>query len=485
MRDERAGRGSLLEPGSNCWRIERAHRFALLIDGEHYFLALKAAMLRARRSILLIGWDFDSRVELEPGRHVAGMPSRIGAFINALARKRQGLEIRVLQWNIGAVKSLARGATPLFILDWMTSRGVRLRLDSQHPVGAAHHQKIVVIDDALAFCGGIDVTVGRWDTRAHAERELRRRSPWGVHQKPWHDAAVVFDGPAAAALGELARERWRRATGERMAQASVSQSAWPDSLQPLLREVDLAIARTVPADGDQQEALEVRQLTLDLIASVRRHLYIESQYFAAHRAVAAICARLEEPDPPEIVVVAPLSSDGWLEEAVMGPARALLLERIAAADRHGRFRIYHPVNEAGTPIYVHAKVMIVDDGLLRVGSSNLNNRSMGLDSECDIALEAGGAADREALIRAVRADLLGEHLGLTARRVEAAIGEAGGSLIAAVERLRRPAGRTLRPFLAPELGETQRALAESQLLDPERPRRFFRSARRFLRKLSR
>src|SRR5690606_19852136 len=132
--------------------------------------------------------------------------------------------------------------------------------------------------------------------------------------------------------------------------------------------------------------------------------------FASRRIAEAMAARLREPEGPEIVLVNPESADGFLEEVTMDTARARLLKLIAASDRHGRFRIYTPRTEAGEPIYVHAKVTVVDDRLLRVGSSNLNNRSMGFDTECDLIVEAvagrpGAAAVREA-IRRVRDDLL-------------------------------------------------------------------------------
>ena len=92
-----------------------------------------------------------------------------------------------------------------------------MKLDGAHPPGASHHQKIVVIDDSLAFCGGIDMTGDRWDTREHRDDEPRRITPGGAPYAPWHDATTAIEGPAAAALGELARDRWRRAGGAALA----------------------------------------------------------------------------------------------------------------------------------------------------------------------------------------------------------------------------------------------------------------------------
>jgi phosphatidylserine/phosphatidylglycerophosphate/cardiolipin synthase-like enzyme len=148
----------------------------------------------------------------------------------------------------------------------------------------------------------------------------------------------------------------------------------------------------MPEYGGRKAVHEIEKLYLAAIAATKRVFYIESQYFASRKIAEAIAARLSEPDGPEFIVVNPESADGWLEEEVMGSSRARLLRLIERADVHGRFRLYTPVAERGTPIYVHAKVLVMDDRLLRIGSSNLNNRSMGFDSECDLSIEVRPAA---------------------------------------------------------------------------------------------
>jgi len=107
------------------------------------------------------------------------LPDRLGPFLSALVERRPGVCVRVLQWNLGLIGTLVRGTTPLFLLNWMASKCFQFRLDGAHPPGAAHHQKIVVIDDALAFCGGIDMTDDRWDTRDHKDEDPRRVRPSG------------------------------------------------------------------------------------------------------------------------------------------------------------------------------------------------------------------------------------------------------------------------------------------------------------------
>jgi phosphatidylserine/phosphatidylglycerophosphate/cardiolipin synthase-like enzyme len=111
---------------------------------------------------------------------------------------------------------------------------------------------------------------------------------------------------------------------------------------------------------------------LAAIASAKRTIYFEGQYFAARCIGEALAARLREPDGPEIVVVNPLQACGWVEERAMGAARKRLLAHLRDSDRYDRFRIYRPVTTKGLPIYVYAKVLSVDDRLLRIGSANLN-----------------------------------------------------------------------------------------------------------------
>lgn len=125
---------------------------------------------------------------------------------------------------------------------------------------------------------------------------------------------------------------------------------------------------------------EIEALHLAAIAAARRTIYIEGQYFAARCVGEALAMRLREVDGPEIVVVNSERARGWVEQKAMDAARGRLLGYLRGADRYGRFRIFRPVTAKGAPIYVHAKVLAIDGRLLRIGSANLNNRSMGLDT---------------------------------------------------------------------------------------------------------
>jgi phospholipase D1/2 len=459
----------LLTEGQTCFRIARADRLSVIVDAADFFAHARQAMMKAQRSILLVGWDFDTRIDLVPGKSTDGSPDRLGRFLNWLAERNDALDIRILKWDMGLFASLGRGETPVYMLGWLFSRRVSLKLDSAHPPLSAHHMKLLVIDDELAFCGGIDMTVGRWDTTEHVEKDKRRRSPMGFAQEPWHDATTCVSGPAAVALADLARSRWLEATGEALQRQEAPADAWPDDLEVGFRDIDVGIARTLPQYGERAQVVEIETATLGIIAAVRETLYIESQYFASRRIAEALAERLREPDGPEIIIVNPQGANGWLEAAAMDSARIRLMHLVCEADAYGRFRIFYPVNDAGTPIYVHAKIMIADDRILKLGSANLNNRSMGYDTECDVVVEAGpdqpSVADQ---ILSHRNALVGEHLGQDAETVAATITR-HGSLRQAIDVLTAKSGRRLLPVPMRDLTAAESLMAESDFADPERP----------------
>ncbi len=458
----------VLEVGENCWRIERALKASAIIDADAYFEAARSVMLKARHRIMLIGWDFDGRIRLGE-KDEAGAPQKLGDFILWLVRRRPDLEVYLLRWDVGALKTVFRGTTVFTLIRWFWHKQIHTKLDGAHPTGSSHHQKIVVIDDCFAFCGGIDMTGDRWDTREHRHEDPRRERPSGRPYKPWHDATTALEGPVAAALAELARERWTRASGTELRPIEASTDCWPEGLACHFTDVDIAISRSRPSTPDGPAINEIEQLYVDLIAGARHHIYAESQYFASRRIAEAISRRLEEPDGPEIVLVNPWSAEGWLEPIAMDSARARLYETLHRLDRHGRLRLYLPYTSGGEPIYVHAKILVVDDQVLRIGSSNMNNRSLRLDTECDVTIDAGLPANAGSAptIRAIRDGLIAEHLGADREEVSRMI-DASGSLISTIETLRGD-GRSLRPYRVPNINDLTKWLADNEVLDPEGP----------------
>ena len=405
----------LLRLGHNCCAVARAERVALLVDTEDYFKAFYQAALRARRSIIILGWDFNSQTRLHFDPVPEGAPpALLGELLNHLVRRHRGLHVNVLDWSYPMVFGTDRELPPAYGLGWKPARRVRLRYDDTHPVAGSQHQKIVLIDDAFAFVGGIDLTVRRWDSAEHRPDDPRRMA-YGKPYPPVHDLMVAVDGDAARALSAIARERWCLATGKTLRPVSVGHDPWPSALEPDLRGVEVGIARTLPPRGKAPAVREIERLYLDMIAAARKHIYIETQYFTAPRIAAALEQRLAEPGGPEVVLVLRLLSHGWLEEHTMHVLRTGLIRRLKDADRHARFHVYYP-HMPGLPegwcLDVHSKAMVVDSRYLRIGSANLCSRSMGVDSECDMLIESRGDPAVAQVIAGFRDRLIAEHLAV-------------------------------------------------------------------------
>ncbi len=451
------------------WRRVHARQFGVAIDGAEYFSALDDVFRRARRSIFIIGWEFDSRIRLirDPLSHAQ---EEIGSLLDYLVRTRPDLRIFILIWDSAFIYAFNREFAGSVKMEWLTHSRLRFCLDDTHPFGASHHQKIVVVDDAIGFVGGIDISSQRWDSRSHCRIDPRRNDPGALKYPPFHDIMGVVTGEAARTLGDICRERWRRATGEEVPPPPLAvtnaEDLWPRPLRVLMREVEVAIARTVPPWDTEPPVHEVEQLYLEMIAAAQRFIYIENQYFTSRRIADAIAARLKERTSPEIILIMPGPTENVVERSTMERPRHRLIERLRALDHGENLHLYAPMIE-GETIKIHAKLMIVDDEWLRIGSSNLNNRSMGLDSECDLLITAKGDPSLISAIRGLRQDLLAEHLGMSLSEISAAE-EATGSLRATITRLRGRSPNTLVPLSDPgSQGIIIPLIADSPLPDPE------------------
>jgi phospholipase D1/2 len=421
---------TLFQEGENCHKVAVARRASCLIDGEAYYRAVYKAMQQARRSIMIVGWDLHSEIELIRERDRGSAPSKLGAYLDTLAKRRKGLNIYLLSWDFAMIYAMEREFFPRYKFKWRTHRRIHFCLDGEHPVGGSQHQKIVVVDDAVAFSGGLDLSQWRWDTSGHRSEDDRRKDPSGRPYPPFHDVQMMVDGDAAKVLGNVAKDRWLRACGEMPAfdsESEVAEDPWPADIRPDFTNVRIAVARTYPAYKEHAEVREVERLYEDSIAMARRFIYAENQYLSALRVGKALRARLEAADGPEVILVLPQKTGGWLEQHTMDVLRGRLLKELRAADRHDRLGIYYPrlAENPERTLMVHAKVMVIDDEFIRIGSSNLSNRSLGLDAECDLAVGAKAATRESETIAAIRNRLLGEHLDASEAAVAAAIGSEG------------------------------------------------------------
>lgn len=410
---------SILVEGDTVWRVATADRLAFIVDGADCFAALRDALSRARSSVLILAWVIDSRLQMLRAGEEDGRPGELAAFLSGLVEARPELRIRIDCWDHSVIYTLDRELLSRARLGWASPERLHFALGSHHPPGASLHEKLVVIDDAVAFIGGLDPGPGRWDTSEHRPDDPRRVTPAGEPYPPFHDLQLVVSGEAARALGEHARRRWQRTTGETVDPVAADSDPWPANVAPAVEDVEVGIVRTrAPWEG-MAEVRETERLHHRFVAEARRLVFIENQYLTDEGVGRALAGRLAEDEPPEVVAVTSRESEKWLEHLAMSGLRARWCRELMEADREDKFGVYCPVFEDGTPIIVHSKLFIVDDLLLYLGSANLANRSMTLDTECGLALDAGSRSDVREVIRSLRRSLLAEHLGAT----ESAIAE--------------------------------------------------------------
>lgn len=468
-------RSSVFQPGQTCWRVETADRLALLIDNDEIFDALKPLLLAAKRSIWILAWVFDPLTRLDPDRvrksRDPERADRIGLILRRQAALNPALDVRVLAWDMPLPIAAAQAFGPQRGAAVFSGSKVKYRLDGTLPASACHHQKVVVIDGQTALVSGGDVSVDRWDTCEHLDNDPRRRLPNGRRYPARHEVAMLVDGRAAQALGDLFADRWRTATGEDLPLPERPEDAhWPPGLAADLCNVPVAVSRTLAAWQGRPEVTESLMLHLASIRAARRLIYLENQYLTSPIIVEALAERLAEPDGPEVVTIGPLRSPSYFDQITMDSARSSAINRLLSVDVHKRFFPFSAHTPGGETIIVHSKVAIIDDQVLRVGSANLNNRSIALDTECDLAFEARDDLDRE-VIRAFLGRMIGHFLARDPIEVLAAVQREGG-LGAAINALDIEDGppRRLRPTPMRRLTGVQQFIADWSLGDAISPR---------------
>ncbi len=434
------GQQRILKPGRNCWRVRRAARAAFLLGDTAYFATLNGALRRAEHQVFIVSRDFDSRLQLpRQGAAVAADGTELGALLRRLAGERKALRIHILNQDFPAItRALSyndlRGSAP----GRATTSGIRC---AQYPTDSVHRQKLVVIDDRLAFAGSIDLTQVQAKTPASGPVEKNCQPAAGTHPGSGHGIQIAVSGPVAVALGDLAREWWRRATGEQMQRPRyASADDRRDGLLADMHDVDVAVARTEPAQGDYADIREVEQLYLDSIAAAREFIYIAHSHFSAPAIAAALAARLAEPGGPEVILTLPPCPATPAAGHLPAVPCLKLIEQLRDADRCVRFALYQPPPTAGGADNLHVGLMIVDDRFIRFGSSALDDRSLRLDSVCDLAVEAGADRSRDRIaLRAFRNRIIGDHLRTNPNVLDDAV-RAQGSLIAGIEAVVRSRG---------------------------------------------
>lgn len=385
------------------------NRVTPLVDGERFFSALSAAMAGALAYIYVAGWCLTPHIPLARGDDGSLLESRLLTLLNERSTQ---VPVRILLWS-GAFALLqpTRG-TMRTVQQTIQSRAtgdLQCQLDHRSHFSHCHHQKAIVVDGRIAFVGGMDLTSyqgDRWDLQSHPLRS-------GPN---WHDVQLQIEGEAAADVEQNFRQRWAAVTGDKALphREPVLDSAWQSPVQ---------IVRTVPRGVypfARKGEFGIRYTYLEALRKAKRFIYLENQYIWSPEVMDVLTEAINrrQPEPVRIVLVLPARahSGKWdndrhiekLRQADQGRGTVSVYSLYASGPSAGRY----PFRYRAT--YVHAKVGIIDDEWLTVGSANLNNRGLATDTEMNAAV-----ADPE-LARSLRLDLWAEHLGLPREQVAAA-----------------------------------------------------------------
>jgi phosphatidylserine/phosphatidylglycerophosphate/cardiolipin synthase-like enzyme len=378
----RLGWSPVLDPSDESgWWSQRApvregNSVEVLVDGASALPEIQEAIRSAEEWVHIAGWHASPDFELTRGPGAS--PLR-----DLLAEVSQRIPVRLLLWAgpplplFQPTRAMVRAARDGFVRD----SNVQCALDRRERTMHCHHEKLVVVDGRVAFVGGIDLTAlqgDRLDDPLHPPR-----SPLG-----WHDAATRLRGPVVADVAEHFGRRWSEVTGERLPQPAPPAPAGTVATQ-LLRTVPEATYRFAP-EGD----FTILEAYLRALRSAERLVYLENQFLWSPEVVDVLADKLADPprDDFRVVLVLPAKPNngadttrGQLGRLVEADARSGGPHRLLATTirAHG--------DGAGAPVYVHAKIGIVDDRWLTVGSANLNEHSLFNDTEvnvltCDPAL---------------------------------------------------------------------------------------------------
>ncbi len=440
----------LLVPGLSCAEVFSPTPSGLLVDGRDYYRAVWDACCHATRTIVMAGWQFASRVELLRGDDALGAahPTRLIELLRDLCRRKPELEVYLLAWDSSAVFTFEHEPLQRLIFHMNGHDRIHFRIDGHHPRGASHHQKLIIIDRAIAFVGGMDLCTSRWDDRTH-----RARSPYRAQGSrtygPYHDVQAYVTGEPIDTLRRWFCDRWVAATGEPLALPDVPRAEIAIRPSFAVDAPAIALARTIPRRLEPATAPvhELCELYVRAIRSAERLIYIENQHLTSDQVADALVHRMNAgADPPlEIVLVLPAKSAGFKERISTGVYQARVLARlvaVAGATGH-HLGIYYscaPTHHGDVPVFIHSKVLAVDDRFLLVSSANATNRSMGFDTELGIAWEAPSPV---VSLRGARVELLREHCGLTSAEADHVLADAT-NLVPRLDELARSRARRLR-----------------------------------------
>lgn len=360
----------------------------VLIDGANAFPLMVEALTSARRFVHLTGWHLEPHFELD--RHRAG--TAIGTLLAELAER---IDVRVLVWSGAPLPAFhpSRAEVTKALDNLVRDTKIQAHGDPREHPFHCHHEKTIVVDGEVAFVGGIDLTDSDGDRYDVQDHTARRRLGW-------HDVATRVRGPAVADVNDHFRVRWRELTGEQLPATPAPPPAGETTVQ-VVRTVAEGMYDALP-HGD----FRVFESYARALRSARELIYIENQFLWSPELVGIIADKLRHPPTPDfrVVILLPGRANNGQEDT-RGQ-----LSRLITADDGGKrmlaatIRALTPDASRADPVYVHAKVLVVDDRWLIVGSANINAHSLFNDTEMCVV------TDDAELARETRIRLWAEHL---------------------------------------------------------------------------
>ena len=373
--------------------VREGNTVNILIDGAEAFPAMQRAMMKARSHVYLANWFVspDFRLVRDGPGSAPGDGPTIRELLSEVATR---VDVRVLLWSGPPVPWTPLGRPEIKRTRDELTRGTHVHclLDHRQRPLHAHHEKILVVDDQVAFVGGLDHTNlrgDRFDSREHALRD-------GIG---WHDMAAELRGPAAADVAAHFRLRWEAVSGESLPPVRPGEKAGTHDAQ-VIATIPEAIYPSVP-----RGVFRILEAYRGALSSAKHLIYIENEFLWSPEIVEVLRQKLVAPPEDDFRLLLLLPA-----KAVTGTddTRGQLGALLEADHDHRLFAstIYSHAGSQSRAVYVHAKLAVIDDRWLTVGSANLNDRSLFNDTELNLVVYDPGIA------RTTRQRLWAEHLEL-------------------------------------------------------------------------
>lgn len=408
-----------------------AEILAFFPDSASYYTALHDVFSRARHRILIVGWAFDDCIRLmrsdDPDSSDSGT---LGESLTRIAESRPHVQVQICVWHAPPVFSGDHHISATFRKAAARLPNLTVSFVSPASHFNSRHEKYVIVDDVLAFVGGIDLTHERWDTERHMATHEGRVNPQGEHYTPYHDMQVALSGPVVHDLYTIAANDldlegdWSPA----------DHALWPEAVPADAHNtpIMLALTRSDP-DPEQNSTQQIKAVYHAMINSASEFIYIENQYFSSDSVTQALSQQLQREDGPEVVIVLPRELPDTLGRLTMGVNASMHLSQLLESDVHGRLGIFNLVapDDPNVDVKVHSKLMLVDGRCLTIGSANINQRSFNFDVELNMVLDAQ-ESDSPTCVQELEDRMLAQRTGLSVEDWHQAVEQNANSKSAAM-----------------------------------------------------